>query len=372
MIQGYGGLGYSVMNVAELYYKPNGGGEGSLVTNSQATVPVPELFKKSLTHDFDGYTAHYNVTVNESKLVLTDGSPLTIHDVMTNTLAFISGSLVITTEDANGETSVLKKGTDFTGTYDGTGNHVDANGNPAHILDIVILHPQPVKYILDYDATLIMPDKVTEGIKYTNSASITLWGEDITDTTVEKVYADINIAAKSYKVEMFKTCALTNEPLGGATFGLYNEQGGLITTDVTDENGELLFETNIIEGIILREHILYYMQELEAPPGYQLDDRKYWFCFCDDAGTHCEECETLLADKEASRIPFEQLGKVHAVNNLIEYNLPSTGGPGIYPLILVSITFIVVPLVYIFIIKRKRESRPVSGGGGLIRSRGVA
>ena len=63
---------------------------------------IPGVFKKELTHDFNGYTANYKVTVNESKLALTNGTPLTIHDVMTDTLAYISGSLVITAEDANG------------------------------------------------------------------------------------------------------------------------------------------------------------------------------------------------------------------------------------------------------------------------------
>ena len=209
---------------------------GASVSRSEANVPIPGLFKKELTHDFDGYTANYKVTINEAKLVLTDGSPLKIHDVMTDTLAYISGSLVITAEDAAGNVTTLQQGVDYSVTYDGTGNQTDQNGKEVHVLDITILRPQPVMYTLDYDATLVLPKVVTGGIKYTNSATITLWGEDITDNTVEKVYADINIAAKSYKVEMFKTSAVTGEPLGGATFGLYNANGGLITTEVTDNN----------------------------------------------------------------------------------------------------------------------------------------
>ena len=72
------------------------------------------MFKKELTHDFDGYTAHYRVSINESKLVLTNGSPLTIHDEMTKTLAYISGSLIITSEDANGNIATLQQGIDYT------------------------------------------------------------------------------------------------------------------------------------------------------------------------------------------------------------------------------------------------------------------
>ena len=359
MVEKYGGVGNQLRNEAVLYNRPNGPTDIALVSSTQAFIPIPGLFKKELTHDFDGYTANYKITVNEGKLVLTNGTPLTIHDVMTETLVYISGSLVITAEDANGNITTLKQGVDYTVTYDGTGGATDEHGRPVHVLDIVILRPQPVMYILDYDATLTIPTGVTEAIKYTNSASITLWGQKISDTTAEKVYADINISAKNYKVEMFKTCALSGEPLGGATFGLYNAQGGLITTGVTDANGELVFQSNIIEGIILREHVLYYMQELRPPPGYQLDDTKFWFCFCDESEGTCQTCMEILSGTDAQRIPFEQIGKVHAINQLMNYNLPATGGPGIYPLILVSVIFIVIPLVYRFIRRRKRERRGV-------------
>ena len=132
-------------------------------------------------------------------------------------------------------------------------------------------------------------------IKYSNSANITLWGEKVTDNAVEKVYADINIAAKSYTVDMFKTCALTGEPLPGATFGLYNAQGGLITTGITDANGKLTFQTDIIQGIILREHELYYLQEIQPPIVYQLDDTKHWFCFCNETEGTCKTCAEILA-----------------------------------------------------------------------------
>ena len=322
-------------------------------------MPIPGLFKKELTQDFDGYTAHYTITVNEGKLILTDGTPLRINDVMTETLVFISGSLVITAEDAQGNITTLQQDTDYTVTYDGTGGETDSHGNSVHVLDITILRPQPVMYILDYDATLTIPTGATEAIRYTNSASVTLWGEKITDTTVEKVYADINISAKNYKVELFKTCALSGEPLGGATFGLYNAHGGLITTGVTNTNGTLVFQSNIIEGIILREHVLYYMQELRAPPGYQLDDTKFWFSFCNDTEGTCETCNELLEETDAQRIYFEQIGKVYAANQPMPYDLPATGGPGIYPLLLVSVIFIITPLVYRFIQRRKRERRDV-------------
>ena len=360
MVGRYGGLGYQLRNVAELYYKPNGVREGVQVDGAQDSVSIPGMLdKKEIPELSSGYTAHYRITVNEAKLTLTNNVPLNIRDAMTDTLAYNSGSLVITTEDANGATSVLRQDMDYTVAYDGTGSVKDDNNKPIHTLDIVILRPQPVKYILDYDTTIIIPDDPTEGIKYSNSATISLWGEDITDSTAEKVYADFNIAAKNYRVDMYKTASETGQPLSGARFGLYNAQGGLITSDVTDEYGQLDFETNIIQGIILREHMLYYMQELKVPPGYRLDDTKYWFCFCDSTSGHCDACDQVMAGTDAFRIPFEQIEKISVQNELLSYSLPGTGGPGVYPLIYMSVVCIVAPLVYGCIRRRKREGRGV-------------
>lgn len=357
LIEKYGGLGYKIHNNVELFYIPEGETGGASVDRSDANVPIPGLFKKELTQDFDGYTANYKITVNESKVALTNGSPLHIHDEMTDTLAYISGSLVITSEDADGNIEILKPDNDYTITYDGSGNKTDSNGQEVHILDVVIKHPQPVMYTLDYDATLIMPEQVTGGIKYSNSATITLWGNSITDESDEKVYADFNISAKSYKVMISKTSGTTGEPLEGALFGLYNHQGSLITTGITDADGELLFQTNVTEGIVLREHVLYYIQEVAAPPGYQTDDTEYWFCFCNKIMESCEKCQEITNGMNVLRIPYEQIGTVDVTNQPVCYELPSTGGLGIYPIAFVSVMFIVTPLIYGFILKRKKERR---------------
>ena len=356
VVSDYGALGYQVNNLAQLYYMPDS--DSSVrVSYDDAVVTIPNLFEKQLTHDFNGYTAHYKITVNESKLVLTNGTPLTIHDVMTDTLAYISGSLVITAENENGHTSALQQGVDFTVTYDGTGNQTDSSGKKVHVLDIVILKPQPVMYTLDYDTTLIMPEQITGGVKYSNSANISLWGEKVTDDAVEKVYADINIAAKSYTTEMFKTCALTGKALPGATFGLYNAQGGLVTTGTTDANGKLVFQTNIVEGIVLQEHMLYYLQEIQPPTAYMLDDTQHWFCFCGSNKDTCAECNKLLIDVEAVRIPFEDTGQIDVVNYPANVDLPSTGGIGKNIYILCGLILIIGPFVYGFSLRRKRERR---------------
>ena len=356
LVEQYGALGYKVCNQAQLFYLDDAGTTVP-VDKDDAAVPIPNLFSKELIQDFNGYTAHYRITVNEAKLVLTNGSPLYIHDVMTDTLAYISGSLVITTENANGHTSVLQQGADYTVTYDGTGEQTDSGGKKVHVLDIVILKPQPVMYILDYDTTLIMPEQITGGVRYSNAANISLWGEKVTDNAVEKVYADINIAAKSYTLEMFKTCALTGKPLPGAKFGLYNAQGGLIASGVTDAGGKSVFQTNIIEGIILHEHALYYLQEIQPPLAYQLDDTKYWFCFCSDTGDACTECDMLMKDAQIVRIPFEQTGRIDIANAPANVELPATGGIGTPIYILCGLVSVLGPLVYGFSLRRRYGRR---------------
>jgi hypothetical protein len=206
---------------------------------------------------------------------------------------------------------------------------------------------------------LYIPPGTSEAVKYENSATVTLWNKKITNASTEGIFPDINIASNYFAVSLHKTSAVDGRNLAGAEFGLFNEQGGLIVSAITDRKGEILFETDIADGIILREHELYYLQEINAPPGYRLDDTKHWFCFCSNSGGTCDTYQDLVGDKDLVRIPFESVGQIDITNNLLIYDLPATGGPGIYPLIFASVLFIVIPLVYKFIRRRKRERRGV-------------
>lgn len=116
--------------------------------------PSPAFSKKELTKDYDGYVANYKITVNEAKLDLTGGEPLTIRDKMSETLVYSSGSLVITAEDVEGNSETLQEGADYKVTYDGSGTQTDTSGKPVHVLEIQLLHPGPMMYTLNYDAVL--------------------------------------------------------------------------------------------------------------------------------------------------------------------------------------------------------------------------
>lgn len=357
ILENYAHNGNVLRNVARLAANY----ETSYRAETGANVLIPSVIEKEQATGYEEEFPHYTITVNEAKLMLTDGSPLLIRDVMTDTLAYIKGSMIIKAEDADGNTWELYRDKDFIVTYDSNGPP-DKKGHSTHVIEVEILHPQPVKYILDYDTEIIYEDRgdIDEGkVKYSNKATVTLWGKDISDSTTEKTFAAINIAARAYKIELFKFSAVTQLPLGGATFGLFNEHGVLITQDITEDNGKLVFQTDVAQGIILREHQLYYIQELRAPPGYQLDETKHWLCFCNEAGDSCSDYKEILTGFNAIRIPFGQNGNLQLENELQTYNLPATGGPGIYPLMLVSVIFIVTPLVYMFIQRRKRERRGV-------------
>ena len=362
IIDKYGGMGYLLQNQVTLHKmdkQPDGSWGDSNLGYAEAEALIPGMFKKELMPELDGYIANYVITVNEAKLVLTDGTPLTIHDEMSETLAFINGSLVITTEDAEGNIGTLQQGVDYTVTYDGSGGELNDDKIPVHVLEIEIKNPQPVKYILDYDAALIIPEGTTSPVRYTNFAYVTLWGQKMTDDTPEKLYANLNIAAKNYGVDLLKKDNQTGEPLGGALFGLFNGSGGMISSDVTDDNGKLRFETAITEGIILQDHELYYLQELKAPLGYQLDDEPHWFCFCDKTTAECAECDAVMGDLNGVRIPHDTIGKVGAVNERINYHLPATGGTGIYTIVMVSVILIITSLIYGLYRRCKRERRNV-------------
>ena len=356
IIEDYGGMGNWLRNRAELNYKPQGNGQGFSVMDQFNDVTIPGLFKKELSPLIEDSIAHYTITVNEAKLSLTNGEQLYIRDEMSDTLAYISGSLIIRWEDANGNQGTLQQGTDYTVAYRTTnedGTDIVVNNKKVHVLDIEILHPQPVKYVLDYDTAVIVPPGTTQAIKFTNSATITLWGKEITDSE-GKSHVDFTVSAKTYRVDLSKTDAATGtQRLSDAMFGLFNEQGGEIARDKTDENGQLYFRTDISKGIIPREHVLYYLQELQAPPGYRLDDTKYWFCFCNTAADTCAQCADITEELTAVRIPYGKIEPIHITNEIQNYDLPATGGPGIVPLTLVSLLFITVPLVYGALIRRR-------------------
>ncbi len=352
-LEEYGGLNSYVRNGVGLTSK-----NFEDITSTQLyvneTVPLPGIIQKE-DYPREDTIVKYSIIVNEAKLNLTGGDPLVILDEMTPTLAFMRGSLVITSYDAFGNEVVLQEGVDYVYDYN---NHEDIGEvHDKHVLKVTILNPQPVTYRLDYRTSLIMPTiENFQAVNYKNTASISLWNGKATDSSTERIFPDINIASNAFSVFVHKLSAEDkNLYLPGATFGLFNDQGGLITTATTGQDGKAYFETNVENGIILREHKIYYVKELTAPPGYKLDETIHEFTFCSNADGNCDVYNDLKEEHDLVRVPFEEVGHIDVTNELLSYNLPETGGIGTYPLLLVSVMFIITPLVYIFDKKRKQK-----------------
>ena len=192
---------------------------------------------------------------------------------------------------------------------------------------------------------------------YTNYATITLWSDTIKSDTITKVATEFNMAAKTYTVKLHKTCALTKKALAGAVFGVYNSDGGLVVMDETDDSGYLTIGTDLKEGIIFKEHTLYYAQEHTPPAAYMLDDKENWFIFCNNSEETCYTCQALMGDKNAVRIPLGQIGNMDLVNEPISCELPATGGMGITLHVLCGMLLVSAPLVYGLSLRRKYKRR---------------
>lgn len=230
IIEEHGGRGDKLCNEVYLGYqiRDNDGVWQRVPVDEPVRVDlgIPGAFKKNVTKDFDGQKASYTITINEGKIPLTKpGKNLEIHDEMSETLVYEKGSLVITAEDAQKNIQTLEEGTHYTVTYYGDGEKTDEAGNKVHVLDIVLLDPQPVMYTLTYDATLNIPPGTTGQVVYTNKADVTLWNHEFESDPGEKVYGNINISGETRNVTIHKTTdADPKSPLPGAIFGLYSQK----------------------------------------------------------------------------------------------------------------------------------------------------
>lgn len=344
-LERYGGVGNRANNNVELYDRSK---SGSPVGSGHAHVSVPGVFKKVIREDPDshnGYIASYTITANEGHLDLSGQNPLLIVDTMSDTLVYIPGTMVITAEDPDGTARALVYGTDYTLEY----------AAAAHTLYITVNEPHTQMYTLQYDAQIVIPAGVTN-VQYANHASVELFGKTISSETECKTLADISFAAKNYRVTIAKTDRESGEPLPGAQFGLFTKNGELTASGITDEAGGLVFETNVTQGVILKEHIPYYIQEQQAPAGYALSGEKHWLCFCNTED--CAVCEALAAEYPGVvRVPAAQGATIGLQNSREAYTLPQTGGPGVENHVIAGAALILGALLTGRGAKRRRSNR---------------
>ena len=162
-----------------------------------------------------------------------------------------------------------------------------------------------------------------------------------------------------FTVSLTKVDSETNKPLIGAEFGLYKYSGGTylsVQSLTTAVDGQINF-TN------LEMDTLYKLVEEKPPNGYAIITREIFFRIVPEDN----RVSLVFYDSEGREISVPQgiSGEYIAgnkiltltVKNLRGYELPSTGGLGIYPYIFCGLAIILAPLIYGFSSRRKCERR---------------
>jgi uncharacterized repeat protein (TIGR02543 family) len=162
-----------------------------------------------------------------------------------------------------------------------------------------------------------------------------------------------------YNLSVYKTDSENSSPLAGATFGLYKKENDMylsVKSLTTGSDGHITF-------LDLETDAMYKLMEETPPNGYAIIAKEIFFAlrpegdrillrFYDSAGNEISAPNGIIGEY----ITGNRLLTV-TVKNLRGYELPSTGGAGIFLNILCGLFFISAPLVYGLSLRRKYEGR---------------
>ncbi len=186
----------------------------------------------------------------------------------------ITGSLTITKDfgtnsDLNknnftGKVTVIVSGNNYNETIT-----LDSTNNWTVTLDNLELGNYTIKEVLDdakvkgYELVVSYNNSNTDGISVNLSTTDYVENINIVNTYTMKIVDKHNSASiKINKVDS------KNNALAGAEFGLYDIEGNLIDSSVSDENGVVVFEG-------FKEEATYIIKEISAPDNYKLNTTKY-------------------------------------------------------------------------------------------------
>lgn len=294
----------------------------ALLNNSRITseLILSPIFSKSHSSDSSKYT----ITLNPDFYDLSR-QEVVIDDVMTGNAYYVTGSMTVLVTDKNGVTFPLQYGTDFTvEKVDGSAQHIR----------IYVANPGAYCYQFTYQ-TVAQNDGGAGEVK--NEAQVTLWGREF----CAEDYS-FSSSAEEYFVRMKKSEEDSGRAVSGALYGLYSSTGELMVQGVTDALGECLLRGDPVNGFLLDRDCLYYLQEIEAPDGYEKNEAKTWFYFAEsdyEQSIHplLEEARFtgIYGAEDGEAIEIEA-GQDESLSSWIlvtdqrikTYTLPQTGGVG--------------------------------------------
>ncbi|MBQ1992109.1 MAG: hypothetical protein II233_04970, partial [Clostridia bacterium] len=305
--------------------------------------------------DETNYRGLYRITINESQVDLSkvdadnDGNAddkLLIQDNITNA-TYIPGTFKIEAIDEDGVPQDMIYGEDYEFEYV-LGSDIESEIYKA-TMNIYLKKLGPYTYNVEYKAQAISSEDegVEADLNVSNTVSAGFYSFPTSTNTFtssfEQGWSYLRRFLTLRKIEKVTPPDSTTpiEPtnpedlilLPGATYGLFTADGYKIAEGTTNEKGEFTFATNVRLGIIFNEETPYYVRELVAPDGYNLDSKQHWFCFTGDSIT--EEYFEEAYKVELDGIMFCSLDEETAPeNNIMTLEdektifLPETGGCG--------------------------------------------
>lgn len=310
-----------------------------VIRKARADVQYGEMFDKTekvKASGEGGYVSEFRITFNKEGADMSkfdadgDGkydSVVVLEDSMEN-LKYLTGSMKITAEDDEGNLIELVAGTDFD-----VNTHQTEDGCN---LEIKLFKLGKYLYYIDYE-TQVFADSSDKMVEIRNKAMLKSRTSSTYNYKRRFAYEEDWDFVK-YEVDVLKVdYENAQKYLEGAVFALCTEDGEEIARHTTDKNGKALFATNANEGIVFKTDTLYYLEEKQAPEGYDINTHKYWFYFSNSKNPELEsemkakypgiDIKNVVPKKENSSEGDD--GPDFIITNEKMFTLPETGGNGI-------------------------------------------
>lgn len=222
---------------------------------------------------YENYITDYLTGINTTFFDFSGQEELLVEEKLEN-LAYVPGTIQAIAISENREFyKMLELGKDYTVEY-------IPGENTQNILNVKIKNPKNYAYAFYYNTQLVIQDMNNFSIETKNTSTFKTYRN--LNKKIEYTYE--NTAQKWYINEYSLTVnkvdeADENKKIAGAKFAIFAPDGIKVAEGVTDENGQIIFETDYERKTVLTYNVEYYLQEIDAPENYYLDETKYEFYY---------------------------------------------------------------------------------------------